>query len=71
MMNFLATATAVTSSDWQSVIEALTNQISVTSIVGVLATLAAAGVGFAFMWWGVRKAVRALMAAFKKGKISL
>ena len=61
----------ITSSDWASVISALTAQISVSSVVGVLATLATAGVGFAFMWWGVRKAVRALMSAFKKGKISL
>lgn len=61
----------ITSSDWASVITALTSQISVSAVVGVLATIAAAGVGFAFMWWGVRKAVRALMSAFKKGKISL
>lgn len=71
MPSLLATGTAVTAADWESVITALTAQISVSSVVGVLATLAAAGVGFAFMWWGVRKAVRALMSAFKKGKISL
>lgn len=61
----------VTAADWQSVITALTSQISVANVVAVLAVLAGAGVGFAFMWWGVRKAVNALMSAFKKGKISL
>lgn len=70
MMGFL-TATAITSSDWSSVITALTGQISVATVVEVLAVIAAAGAGFAFMWWGVRKAVKALMSAFKKGKISL
>lgn len=63
-------ATAVTASDWTSVISALTSQISVTTVVGVLATLVTAGIGLVFMWWGVRKAVRSLMAAFKSGKIT-
>lgn len=66
-----STATAVTASDWESVITAMTGQVSVATIVGVLATVAAACIGIVFMWWGVRKAVRALMAAFRKGKISV
>ena len=63
--------TAVTASDWASVISAMTGQISVSTIVGVMATIVAACIGIVFMWWGVRKAVRALMAAFRKGKISV
>lgn len=71
-MNFLTgTATAITSSDFTSVLQALQNQISVATVVEVLAVLAGACVGLAFMWWGVRKLVRALMSAFKKGKVSL
>ena len=66
-----STATAVTASDWESVITAMTGQVSVATIVGVLATVVAACIGLVFMWWGVRKAVRALMAAFRKGKISV
>lgn len=62
---------AIGSSAWDSVITALTAQISVASVVEVLATVTAACVGLAFMWWGVRKATRALMSAFKKGKVSL
>ena len=52
------TATAVTASDWASVISAMTAQISVATIVGVMATIVAACIGIVFMWWGVRKAVR-------------
>lgn len=63
--------TAITSSAWSSVMTALTGQISVSTVVEVLAVVAGACVGLAFMWWGVRKATRALMAAFKKGKVSL
>lgn len=64
-------ATAVSASDWSSVISALTAQISVSTIVSVLVTLVTAGIGLVFMWWGVRKALRSLMAAFRKGKMSL
>lgn len=63
--------TAITSTDFMSVIEALQNQISVSTVVGVLAVAAGAAVGLAFMWWGVRKLTRVLMSAFKKGKVSL
>ena len=64
-------STVVSASDWSTVISALTAQISVSTIVGVLATLVTAGIGLVFMWWGVRKALRSLMAAFRKGKMSL
>lgn len=68
---FTPIAAAVTASDWQSVITAMTAQISVDTIVGVLASLVTAGIGLVFMWWGVRKAARSLMAAFRKGKMSI
>lgn len=64
-------STTVTAADWSSVITALTGQISVSTIVAVLATLVTTGIGLVFMWWGVRKALRSLMAAFRKGKMSL
>lgn len=67
----MALATAVGSEAWASVMTALTSQISVSTIVEVLATLVTAGIGLVFMWWGVRKALRSLMAAFRKGKMSL
>lgn len=71
MSVFSPVAAAVTASDWSSVITAMTGQISVTTIVGVLATLVTSGIGLVFMWWGVRKAASSLMAAFRKGKMSI
>lgn len=68
---FASESSAVTASDWSSVITAMTGQISVSTVVAVLATLVTAGIGLVFMWWGVRKAIRSLMAAFRKGKMSL
>lgn len=64
-------ATAISSSDFTAVLTALQGQISVSTVVEVLAVVVAACVGLAFMWWGVRKVIRALMSAFKKGKVSV
>ena len=64
-------ATVISTTDFQSVITALQEQISVSTVVGVLAVAAGAAVGLAFMWWGVRKLTKVLMSAFKKGKVSL
>lgn len=64
-------SSAVTASDWSSVMSALTAQISVSTIVGVLATVVTAGIGMVFMWWGVRKLARVLMAAFRSGKLRI
>lgn len=61
----------VTASDWSSVISAMTSQISVSTVVGVLATLVTAGIGLVFLWWGVRKAVGSLMGSFRSGRIRL
>lgn len=72
MMSLFANAsTAVDATAWKSVMDALTAQVSVSTIVGVLVTLVTAGIGLVFMWWGVRKALRSLMSAFRKGKMSL
>lgn len=65
------TTAVIQASDFSSVLESITSQISVGSIVGVLGIAAGSAVGLAFMWWGVRKLTGVLMKAFKKGKVSL
>lgn len=66
-----APAGVVSAADWASVITAMTSQISVSTVVGVLATLVTAGIGLVFLWWGVRKAVGSLMGSFRSGRIRL
>lgn len=61
----------VSAADWAAVITAMTSQISVSTVVGVLATLVTAGIGLVFLWWGVRKAVGSLMGSFRSGRIRL
>lgn len=66
----METSTAVTLSDFQSVFTAITGQFSVSTIVAVLAGIIGLGIGAVFMWWGVRKGIRSIMSAFKKGRVS-
>ena len=67
----LTASTAVDSTAWSEVLNALTAQISVSSVVGVIAATITAGIGLVFMWWGVRKLIRALMSAFRSGKLKV
>lgn len=60
--------TTVSADDWTQIISDVTAQFSVTTIVKVMSTIVVAGIGFVFLWWGARKAYRALMSATRKGK---
>lgn len=60
---------ATTAADWKPVIDAITAQVSVSTVIAVLGTVVAGGIGLVFMWWGLRKATRAIMSAFKSGKL--
>lgn len=64
-------STTVTASDWSQIISDVTAQFSVTTIVQVMSTIVVAGIGFVFLWWGARKAYRALMSAVRKGKTGI
>lgn len=61
-------ATPIGYTDFQSIITAITNQVSVSTIVGVIAAVVGLTVGIAFMWWGARYGSRKLMASLKSGK---
>lgn len=63
-------STTVDYEDFSSVITAVTSQVSVANIVGVLAAVMAIAIALVFMWWGIRKALRMIMSAFRKGRAS-
>lgn len=72
VMRLLGSAsTVVDMSAWQSVIDALTAQVSVTTVVGVLAGLMGLGIGGVFMWWGLRKGLRFLQNTTFRGKAKM
>lgn len=61
-------SSTVTPSDWASVITDVTAQFSITQIVAVMSAIVVAGIGFVFLWWGARKAFRAIMSAVRRGR---
>lgn len=61
----------VDSTAYQSLFDTLTGQLNVSSIVGVIGAILGVCVGLVFLWWGMRKALSMLMAAFKRGKVSI
>ena len=69
-MGVLADSTAIGWNDLASVLSAITDQISVTTVIAVVAGAIGAAIGLVFMWWGVRKLIRVIMSAFRKGKLS-
>lgn len=71
MFNTVLTASsAIGWADLSSVLSAITDQISVTTVIAVLAGAIGASIGLVFMYWGVRKLIKVLMSAFRKGKLS-
>lgn len=67
----VALADAITSSCFSGVIGAITAQISVSTVAEVLTYAAGIAVALVFFWWGVRKALRVLMGAFRRGRMSV
>ena len=66
-----AGTTVVTASAWAPILEALQAQFSVATVVTALAGVVAVAVGFSFMWWGVRKAMRIFFGSAKGGNVSV
>ena len=60
---------AVSSTDIASVLTALQKQISVASVVEIIAYVIGAGIGLVFMWWAARKLIKTFMGAFRSGRL--
>lgn len=67
----VALADAISSTSFSGVITAITGQISVSTVAEVLTYAAGIAIALVFFWWGVRKALRVLMSAFRKGRMSV
>lgn len=63
------TPAAVSSTDIASVLTALQKQISVVSVVEIIAYVIGAGIGLVFMWWAARKLIKTFMGAFRSGRL--
>lgn len=52
------------------VIDPILKQFSVANIVALLASVMGAGIVFVFLWWAIRRGIKILMAAIRKGRVS-
>lgn len=59
-----------TSTELSTIINTITGSINVTSIVTMIAAMITACIGIVFMWWAIRKGIRVIMSAVRKGKVS-
>lgn len=66
-----ASAMEMTTTQLQSILTSLTGVIDVTTIIGFLAAIIGVSAVFVLMWFGVRKGVRSVMSAVKKGRLSV
>lgn len=60
--------TTVSATTIMDILNAVTTQFSVANIVAMIAGILGVTVTFVFLWWGVRKGFRAIVAATTKGK---
>lgn len=65
---FLMEGNSVGYSDISSILTTVTTQFSVANIVAVIAGILGVTTAFVFLWWGVRKAYRAIIAGTTRGK---
>lgn len=63
--------TAVTAETIMSILTAITGTFSVTQIVAMIAGILGVSITFVFLWWGVRKGGKSVMAAVKSGKFRI
>lgn len=61
----------VSTSDLAGILSSVTDQFSVANITSFIAYIIAASVAFVFLWWAVRKAWRAILAATTRGKAKI
>ncbi len=66
-----STAVTITAETLQPIVDAITTQLSIGNIVAIIGIVIAAGIGFVFTWWGVRKLISVIMKSALKGKMSI
>lgn len=64
-------ATTVGSTDIQPIIDKVTNQVSVANVAAVLAAFMGICIGLVFFWWALRKVLKMIMGAFRRGKATV
>lgn len=61
---------AFSTTELSTIIATVTDTLNVSSIVGMIAAMITACIGIVFMWWGIRKGIKVIMSAVRKGRVS-
>ena len=64
-------ATSMTTTHLQSIMSAVTGVISIPTIIGFMVAIVTVSAGFVLMWFGVRRALRSIMASVRRGKLTV
>lgn len=57
--------------DFSPVVNALTNAVTPTQIITLLAGIIACGIVYVFMWFGIRKVIKIFRSAVMGGRITV
>lgn len=60
---------AINFADFKGLMDVFSGMISIQGILTVLVGAAAIGLIFVGFWWGVRKALKTVFGAFRKGSL--
>lgn len=52
------------------ILDKILGQLSIANIVAMIGSFIGAGIAFVFLWWAIRKGIKVLMSAIRKGKVS-
>lgn len=65
------TTTTIDANTIMDILKAVTDVFSITQIVTMIAGILGVTMAFVFLWWGVRKAAKAIIRAVTSGKFSI
>lgn len=68
---FAASGDLARSLDFSPIISAVTDVVSPTDVILVIAAVIAAGMGFVLAWFGIRKVINALRNAIMRGRLKV
>lgn len=65
----MGSGTSITTTTFDNLMESITSVFDPQIIVGIMASIVTKGAPYALLYWGARKALRAIFSAVKKGKV--
>lgn len=65
----MGSGTEITASTFDSLMSGITGVFDPEIIVGIMTSIVTKGAPYALLYWGARKALRAIFSAVKKGKV--